>query len=1306
MAERHPLHQQFAFRSGLETGGELFNPPLLPYEKSLIRAIGCSEDEYRELIRHAMLRQRVRPAEYDHIPHIVNDPVFTPTFFAQLAIGVALTAASVLLAPKNQPQDQAKVKGKKLADQIGPTRFNQTTNFDNVASLAELNQPIPIPFGSPGTGADSQPTGGLIIAPALVWSRLYAYGAFQAYEGIYVAGQFGLATPDLGGILLGTSALNALHDKEYAFYFSSNKGGNRPKESNILHGKQGPGATGTMGRNIFKTPLIPDNDEGIRNFSMAYTPSGDTSFGTSNPIHNGTAYRFNWEVISAPFVSTEGSGNATARKQIQRNRRKIAGTKADQLHTVGSEAGQPGVGRSYSRCMGLTTYNGVETQKKQIHTANIGDLTVFEIDEFATDVVPQNINIEPVDDKITQKFKELTADQTLGFVGSEIDLSDLINSAKGWTEKTADLLVVGSRWMINGSVWVVNNVTKGRKGRLKITLECVEIFGNRDIGVAGTDAVRKSLSGYEGGAFDKDVHCDEAHYNICKVNIASIRPVRRDARVIELGIQSQVFNKASGLCNFNAVPSPDRLFKLDKDDVQLNTPRMDKFFKRSSCFSIYVRRVKENNQPEENYDRIPVLLCVQGSAPVTQNNFIRIKPQDNGYYEYKIVPRSGTDVALNSRRNAEVIILDAAEGTPYAEKNNLEEITISRETAFGKFELTTQGREAFVKDIRQSAEMVTNPAKTGNIIEVKKPEAINLIQKRTNKGGGFLKQVAFLHELLGDVRGPDTGNGQLVSSDDITISVDANRTITVQISARIRITFPGDDDFNDRYFRANATTDDDLNSALIYKELDFKVIRSTGEFSKDDRFTITADIGKSNPYRQFVAENDPGREYTQVYFDMIVTEISKIPDEQLRTADRVFEEFTQCADLSYYQELTKSNESGPEHKIVYVNEYVGNQDLAIYDDMSTIGFTVKSSGQIAEVSQMRLRSASGIPVERLIEGDTAPSNLLADLVFYLLTNESQGVGKVVPSELVDKDSLRTTARFLRANRIFFDGVLEDSESFRSFLYDNAPLQLCTFTIKNGRFGMMPALPFNSNHEISLDPVDVRQIFTAGNIIEDTLQLQYIDVAQRSDIRALVTWRVTRGNDLPYQATALVEFKDTEGPKTEQAFDLSEFCTNRSQALRTAQFLLSTRRRVSKTVSFKTVPDALSVEPGSYIRVITEAATYNSAANGAITDAGTLQSIKYITNGTYDALVYKPATQEVIETKLEVANNAITDSNFYGSLFTLLEQNTDFSVYQIEQLTLDEDGLVSISAVEVPTNDSGVSLVVQDVLTESNFKITE
>jgi predicted phage tail protein len=330
-------------------------------------------------------------------------------------------------------------------------------------------------------------------------------------------------------------------------------------------------------------------------------------------------------------------------------------------------------------------------------------------------------------------------------------------------------------------------------------------------------------------------------------------------------------------------------------------------------------------------------------------------------------------------------------------------------------------------------------------------------------------------------------------------------------------------------------------------------------------------------------------------------------------------------------------------------------------------------------------------------------------VYYLLTSKSQGVGNVVPTELIDVESLTIAAQFQRANRIFFDGVVEDSDSLRSFLYDNAALQLCNFTIKNGRFGMMPALPYDSNYEISTSPIAVEQIFTAGNIIEDSLQVQYIDAAQRANFRALVSWRVTIENDLPTQASALVDWADIpEGSRstTQQAFDLTDFCTNRAQALKTARFLLSIRRRITHTVSFKTVPDALGIQPGSYIRVITAATSYSAANNGIITDAGTLVSISTITDGTYDAMVYNPATSEVLEREITISSGSVTEASLYGTLFTLLSETVNKGVYQVEQLTLDEDGLVNVAAVEVPVDSSGASIVAKDVLSEGSFRVLE
>ena len=256
---------------------------------------------------------------------------------------------------------------------------------------------------------------------------------------------------------------------------------------------------------------------------------------------------------------------------------------------------------------------------------------------------------------------------------------------------------------------------------------------------------------------------------------------------------------------------------------------------------------------------------------------------------------------------------------------------------------------------------------------------------------------------------------------------------------------------------------------------------------------------------------------------------------------------------------------------------------------------------------------------------------------------------------------------------------------------------------------MPALPYDSNYEISTQPIAVEQIFTSGNIIADSLQVQYIDLSQRTNFRALVSWRITTENDLPTQASALVDWADipeSSRSTTQQSFDLSNFCTNRAQALRTARFLLSNRRRVTHSVSFKTVPDALGIQPGSYIRVITSATSYNAAANGVVQDAGTLLTINTIDDGTYNALIYNPSTSEILERDITISSGAVTDPAIYGCLFTILQTSLNKGVYQVDQLTLDEDGLVNVSALEVPVDAAGVSIVAKDVLDESAFRVLE
>jgi len=1294
MAERHSIHQSDSASGGLETGVRPYNPPLLPYEIALIEALGCSKEEYREFIRHAELVARTRPAGYEHVPDVVNDPVITP-IVVSLVVGLISTAVSVLLAPKAQTAqtaEQTKIGSRKLADQIGPTRFNQTTSFDNVSALAEYGQPIPIPFGNRSRGEDSAYTGGLILAPALVWSRLYSYGTYQAFEGIYVAGQYGVNAPNVSGVRIGTLPLDSLGGKDYALYWSSKAANNRLSSGNLIAGTEGSLDSGTSGRNVFKAPDAAGMESDA--FSMTYTPQSSTVFGTSTPIHNGTAFRFNWEIISSPYDSTlheggdGGARKADARREMQAKRRKIAGSEADVLHNNNAERGMPGVGRAYSRRMGFIRYNNtIFNDKTIVQNVKVGDVLEYEI--YGAD------------------WSELEnrGPNNGGFKSTSVNLKDLENSADSWRSRASDLLVVGSKWIILDSVWVVKSrdPQTWRPGTAAqyIVFECTAVLTSNarsSMGIPGKRAVREVLGGYEGpvSGYNETKHCGAGFYNICRYNFSTIRPVRRDAECVEFGIRSQVWNKASGLCNFNALPSPSELNKFDEDNISLTTPKMDKYFERTSCFSIYVRKVAEaDGRRNGTWERIGRLFSITGNAPVNMYNYIRIKPQTPGYYEYRFVPRTGSDVAIQSIDTNNTTELDAVGGSLIGEDFGT--------PSHGIFRVTTTGRRTKIKTIKINPELIVDPTTTGgDTTTVYRPTAIRRVASSASPNLVYLEDHSWMTQVLGLAK-----NYIYQRRTAYTTYVDGGRTIKIGWEGFSDV-YGGQGQISQQYINANGGS---VWAWVKYPRV--FVQESTGNWSVGEQFTLR--ITLNNAISNYTDNLKRQRyNYFDITFRIDSVEEDTTTEPPVTTGERIFEYNSRVADTSHFLELSKSNESGPEHEIVYVNESLANNTdngaSAEYYSMSTMGLAIKSNGQLNGVGQLRAWVDRGINVYRLIQKNYGPSNLLADLIYYLLTDKGQGLGNIVPSELIDTSSLELSARYQRANYLFYDGVLEDSESIRSFIYDNASLHLCNFTIKNGRFGLMPALPYDSNYKISTSPINPEQIFTSGNIIEDSLQVQYVEASQRVNFRALVTWRVTVSNDLPTQASALVDWADlansNRGSLTQQTFDLTNFCTNEAQALKIARFLLSIRRRVTHTVSFKTVPDVLAIQPGSYIRVLTSSTSYSAANNGAITDAGELITVNTVSNGTYDALVYYPATSDVKEQKVTISNNRVTTSSLYGTLFTLLSTQSNQGLYQVEQLTLDDDGLVNIAAVEVPVDSSGASIVAKDVLTESNFRVLE
>jgi hypothetical protein len=260
MEPRDSLHQQPSAESSLGSargGGKLLRLPLLPFERELVATLGCTEAEYRAFTVEAMKRSRVRPAEYDHIPDIAAGPAVFVTAAAaaasggtltagltvlgsvllNVAVGLAISAIGYLLTPK--PKQQGQAQSRQLPSVTGADRFSATSGFDTQADLANYGDPVPIIFGQ-YTGE----TGGVLAAPSLVWSRAFSYGSQQGVKLLFVVGEQGLGEgldrPDLNGIFLGNSALDAIYEHNFAFYWKRNTNTfSRIRAQNLAYGTRG-----------------------------------------------------------------------------------------------------------------------------------------------------------------------------------------------------------------------------------------------------------------------------------------------------------------------------------------------------------------------------------------------------------------------------------------------------------------------------------------------------------------------------------------------------------------------------------------------------------------------------------------------------------------------------------------------------------------------------------------------------------------------------------------------------------------------------------------------------------------------------------------------------------------------------------------------------------------------------------------------------------------------------------------------------------------------------------------------------------
>jgi predicted phage tail protein len=222
-------------------------------------------------------------------------------------------------------------------------------------------------------------------------------------------------------------------------------------------------------------------------------------------------------------------------------------------------------------------------------------------------------------------------------------------------------------------------------------------------------------------------------------------------------------------------------------------------------------------------------------------------------------------------------------------------------------------------------------------------------------------------------------------------------------------------------------------------------------------------------------------------------------------------------------------------------------------------------------------------------------------------------------------------------------------------------------------------------------VAIDQLFTAGNILEDSYKLEYLRSEERRAFKAVIRYRHESRNKLPEQRVMEVTLNESSNKDLPQEqFDLTQFCTSRNHAIKVAQYFLGIRKLVTHTISFSTTVHGLNLRAGSYIKVITEATPYSAANTGTVNSSGVVTSVSELADGEYSVSYFKTASEDVEEGIMQVSGGVVADSTFHDTVFTIKNTTVSQNVYVVEQLTFSQEGTVDIVASEHPCDSNEVS----------------
>jgi hypothetical protein len=405
-------------------------------------------------------------------------------------------------------------------------------------------------------------------------------------------------------------------------------------------------------------------------------------------------------------------------------------------------------------------------------------------------------------------------------------------------------------------------------------------------------------------------------------------------------------------------------------------------------------------------------------------------------------------------------------------------------------------------------------------------------------------------------------------------------------------------------------------------------------------------------------------------------------------------------------QVQASYDNGPEAALVNVTEQITCPlDAQKYKDMSLLAFATYAANGVQDLRSISAYVLEGKAAWKIGadgkpyfsgEGAVYAPDIFADTVM----DSTNGIKNFANSNAVDWKQLALAKSFCQNNglgcQLFMEGVIADRQSWREFWVDKAPYSLLEFARMNGKETLVPALPVTADGRATTS-LTISALFNESNVLIDSYREEYLDYGDSTkDLIATVIYREVKEAEIfPRNASVTLCRTDTSmDDAVWQTFDLSDWVSQKRQAVLFGRLLCQQRRYVGRSIEFKTVPTDTPVSPGAYIYVDIGLKRWDSVRTGMVREGGVLDLPLEvgIADGTYTVMTYDSQHDPQVLKDIQIKDQQAPElADKVGSLFVLGTATDNRRVFRVTEVSLNEEAEVTVRGVEHPCSISGASV---------------